>query len=260
MSKVIIITGATSGIGLKIYESLVNQGCICYSISRRDSINPYHIKCDITNSKDIENAVSIITRKESKIDCLINCSGIGISGAIEFSNTNDIKKQFDVNFFGVVEFTNKFIPIFRKQGYGKIINISSLAAYCPIPFQAFYSASKSSLNTYSLALRNELKSFNIKVAFINLGDIKTNFTSNRIKSQLGDDIYKGVISKSVKKMENDEKNGMDPAKIGKAISKIVYRKHMKPKYTIGFTYKLLNILAKLLPTRLLNYIIYKLYC
>ena len=257
---VTIITGASSGIGFEIAKLYIGRGCKVYNLSRSDAkLNDIiNINTDITKENEVHSAFEKIKKECGKIDLLINNAGYGISGAIEFSKEEDSKKQFNVNLFGTLSCTKHAIPLLRKSK-GKVIFISSAAAIFAIPFQALYSASKASINIISQALANELKAFDINVCAIQLGDIKTNFTASRHKNLTGDDIYNGVIEKSLKVMEKDEQKGMEPAAIAEKIVKISERKRFKSIYTLGTKYKLFIFLSKILPISLINNIIAKIY-
>ena len=200
-----------------------------------------------------------ILKKEGDLDILVNCAGFGISGAVEFTQLEDAKKQLDVNFFGTVNMTKSVLTFMRKRGNGHIVNISSVAAPAAIPFQAYYSATKAAINAYTAALANEVRPFGITVTAVQPGDIATGFTAAREKSVAGDREYMGRISKSVAKMEHDEQNGMKPETAGAYVAKVACKKHPKPVYTIGFDYKTICVLLKLLPSRLSNWLIGKLY-
>ena len=147
----------------------------------------------------------------------------------------------------------------RAQGGGRIVNVSSVAAVTPIPFQAWYSVSKAGLNAYTLALANEVKPFGISVCAVLPGDIRTGFTAARDKSAVGDDIYGGRIGRSVAKMEKDEQNGMSAAFAGRQIAKIALKKRVKPHYVIGLSYRCLVFLDRLLPGELVRRLLYLLY-
>jgi len=261
MKKIVLVTGGSSGIGKAVASILVNKDCVVYEISRhgKDDNGITHLTADVTNETAVLNAINQIISKEGKIDILINCAGFGISGAIEFTEITDAKAQFDVNFFGMVNVNKAVLPHMRNAKSGKIITISSLAAAAHIPFQAFYSASKAAIDSYTSALANEVRQFGIKVTAIQAGDIKSGFTSARKKTVAGDDIYNGKINKSVHKMENDESNGMSAEIAAKLISKIVFKKNLKPLYVIGFGNKVLYILTKYLPCRTRNFIVGKMY-
>lgn len=261
MNKIAIVTGGTSGIGKATAEALLKNGFTVYELSRRkDGVEGMnHLSVDITDESAVNTAVNYIYQKENRIDLLVNNAGFGISGAIEFTQTDAAKRLFDVNFFGTVNVSRAVIPIMRKQGNGRIINVSSVAAPIAIPFQAFYSATKAAVNKYTLALANELKPYGITVCAVQPGDIKTGFTGAREKVIEGDAVYGGRIGRSVAQMEKDEQNGMEPEKIGNFIAKIALKKKIKPIYTVGFSYKLVCLLSKTLPDGLQNYIIGLIY-
>ena len=261
MNKVVIITGGSSGIGLCTAAALRDRGCKVYELSRRDSevAGITHIKCDITDEAQIAAAVGQVMAENGKIDILINNAGFGISGAVEFTDTAEAQRLFNVNFFGMVRMNRAVLPLMREQGGGRIVNLSSVAAPVPIPFQTYYSAGKAAVNSYTMALSNEVKPFGITVCAVMPGDIKTGFTSARQKSIAGDDIYGGRITRSVAGMEKDEQTGMDPAKAGAFIASVALKNSRKPLYTIGFGYKCAVFLTKILPARWLNALIGQLY-
>lgn len=259
--KTVLITGGNSGIGQAAAAALSQKGCTVYEISRRDSNRPpvRHIGADVTREESVAKAVDEILMREGKIDIVINCAGYGISGAIEFTDVKNAKAQFDVNFFGMVLVNKLVLPHMRKAGSGRILNISSVAAAAHIPFQAYYSATKAAMNSYSFALANEVRPYGISVAAIMPGDICTGFTDAREKLHAGDEEYDGRIGRNIRKMEKDEQNGMSAAKAGDYIAKIALKRKIKPLYTIGFSYQLLYLLIKFLPCRVRNYIVGILY-
>ena len=244
MSKVAVVTGASSGIGRCTAIALRDMGCKVYDLSRRNIPieNVKHIKTDITIESDVNSAVQTIIAAEGKVDILINCAGFGISGAVEFTTTEEAKKQFEVNFFGTVTVTRAFLPYMREQGSGRIVNISSVAAVAHIPFQTYYSASKAAIESYTSCLDNEVKMYGVRATAVEPGDICTEFTSAREKSFNGDDVYGGRISKSVAGMEKDEAKGMHPEFAGKYIAKVALRKKVKPICAIGTSYNILRVL------------------
>ena len=254
MNKTAIVTGGTSGIGKAAALALKNDGWTVYELSRRltgtEGIN--HITADITDESGVAAAVEQVVSAEGHIDLVVNNAGFGISGAVEFTDTEDAKRLFDTDFFGMVRINRLIIPIMRKQGGGKIINISSVAAPIPIPFQTYYSAAKAAVNSYTMALANEVRPFKIGVCAVQPGDIKTGFTSARQKNTLGDDVYGGRIARSVCRMERDEQNGISPEVIGSLTAKIARKKRVKPLYTAGISYKFFIFLVHILPANILT--------
>ena len=261
MKKIVLLTGGSSGIGLKTAAALSQAGCKVYEISRRNAKHPgiIHISGDITSDNSVQEAVSYIIEQEGRIDVLINNAGFGISGAVEFTDIDLAQRQFDVNFFGLARTCHAVIPYMRKAGKGRIINVSSVAGSIPIPFQTFYSASKASINSYTMAFANEVRPYGISVCAVMPGDIRTGFTAAREKEIIGDFEYGGRLLRSVEKMERDEKGGMEPEAIAKFIVRLIHKKSVKPLYSIRFDYRLFVILSRFLPVRLLNRLVYQLY-
>jgi len=259
--KVVLVSGGSSGIGKCICADLAKRGHIVYELSRHGAAAGAvcHITADVTDEASLCAAVETVVQEQGRIDILINNAGFGISGAVEFTDTAQAQKQLDVNFFGCVRLCHAALPYFRRQGYGRIVNVSSVAAMAPIPFQAFYSASKAAINAFSMALANEVRRFGITVCAVMPGDIHTGFTAAREKAPSGDVAYGGSIARSVARMEADERGGMSPAVAGRVIARAALKNSCKPLYTIGFTYKACVLLLKLLPARAANALIHKLY-
>ena len=260
--KVAIVTGGTSGIGRATALALQESGYTVYELSRRAEGMPdiRHIVADITKEETLQAAVEQVLAAEGRLDLVVNNAGFGISGAIEFTDTQEAQRLFDTLFFGMVRMNRCVIPLMRQQGHGRIVNISSVASPVPIPFQAYYSAGKAAINAYTMALANELRPFGVTVCAVMPGDIKTGFTAARHKIIDGDDIYQGRIGRSVQRMEHDEQTGMDPAKVGRYIAAVASREGSHhPLYATRIDYKFFVFLTKVLPARFLNWLIYQLY-
>ncbi len=259
--KVAVVTGGSNGIGLATVEALQHAGVIVYELSRRTEVthSANHIVCDVTNAQAVYAAVNSVIQREGQIDAIVCNAGFGISGAVEFTDIVDVERQFDVNFFGVVNTVKAALPQMRAQCRGLIVIVSSVAGAIAIPFQTFYSASKAALNAYATSLANEVRPYGVTVTAVMPGDISTGFTAARNKSDLGDKEYGGRISRSVAKMEHDEQRGMKAAVAGKYICKQCLKKRIKPISAIGLSYKFLCVLAKVLPQRLVSRIVYQMY-
>ena len=260
MQKVVVISGATSGIGKACADKFAENGYKVYCLARKEVDNyPYEfIKCDVTKEEDVNLAVTLIINKEQTIDAVLCNAGNGISGALESFTLKDAKAQFDLNLFGAFNLAKAFLPKMRAQKFGKIAFMSSVGAIFPLPFQALYSASKNALETMAYAWREELKPFNIEVGCILPGDTKTNFTVSRQKLADNEN-YRERDAKSVKKMEKDEMKGHSPERVAKVVFKSMTKKRMPIRKIVGLEYKLLAILNKILPQRLVLYIVGKLY-
>ena len=258
--KTVVISGASSGIGRALSEIFVKDGYKVYNLSRRpsDIDGVISIKTDVTDEQSVIDAFARIEKESESVDIVVANAGFGISGAIEFTDTEEAKRQLDVNFFGVLNVIKAAMPALRKSR-GRIMATSSVAAVYAIPFQSFYSASKASVTMMMSALANEVRSFGVSACSVMLGDTKPGFTDAREKLHKGDDVYGGAISRSVAVMEHDERHGAPAEKVARKIAKIAKRKKVKNKYVIGFTYKILASLDKLLPAGVVNRLVGMIY-
>ncbi len=256
-----VVTGASKGIGLAISKELLKKGYTVFGLSRstRNEQGIIWIPCDVSNEASVKEAFSLVFQRTCQIDLLVCNAGIGISGAVEFAEESEYYRQIDVNFFGAVRCVQQVIPYMRAKKCGKIIFISSLAAIFPLPFQSFYSVSKSGLNAFADALGIELRPFQIQTCSVMLNDVKSEFTKGRSKNITGDDIYAGRIQKSVGKMERSEQNGMGPEKVALEIGRLADIRRMPPHKIVGVGNVFLGILYRILPARVLLWLLGKLY-
>lgn len=259
MKRIVIITGASAGIGNATAKYFAEKGDKVYSFARRKAEGFDSVEVDVTNFDAVKRAVDYVVEKEGRIDVVVNNAGYGISGSIEDTPVESMKRLFDVNFFGATYVAQAVIPQMRKQKSGVIINVSSVAAPLSIPFQGFYSASKAALSSLTESLRIEVAPFNIKVTSILPGDVKTDFTAMRKKNEEDNPVYGERISRSVAQMEKDEQNGMPPIVIAKGVYSLSKKKN-PPVYKVGGKkYAILVALSKILPKRLVIFILSKLY-
>lgn len=261
MKKIAIVTGGTSGIGLATAQALHAKGVHVYALSRHplEGCDIPHIACDVSDPAAVQGAVDEVLRREGRIDILVNCAGFGISGAFEFTNPDDARRLMEVNVYGMSHAIQAVLPAMRAQKSGRIVNISSVAAVAPIPFQAWYSISKAAVNALTLAVANEVRPFGITVCAAMPGDIRTGFTAARKKSPQGDDVYGGRIQRSVSKMEKDELGGMSADFAGRKIAALALNSHTKPYVALGGFYKGCTMLTKILPVRMIRWLLEKLY-
>lgn len=261
MNKVAIVTGGSSGIGRCTAAALARAGCLVYEFSRREQPQPgvRHVTCDITSEEQVRQAVACVMEEAGRIDILVNNAGMGISGAAETTLPEASRRQLEVNLFGADRLVRAVLPHMRAQGSGRIVFLSSIAGILPIPFQLWYSVSKSALLSYSLALQNEVRPFGITVCAVMPGDIATGFTDARLKSDAGDDAYTGRITRSVATMERDEKSGMSAETAGRFVARCALKRRSRPLLAIGLSYKSFALLSKLLPHRLSNWVVGKMY-
>lgn len=254
MSKVVLITGGSSGIGKSVGEFLNNKNFIVYGTSRnpdkcKDSKFPI-LALDVLNNDTINDCVKLLLDKEGRIDVLINNAGAGITGPVEETPEEEIKKNFDTNFFGPINVIKAVLPQMRKQRSGLIINVTSIAGYMGLPYRGVYSASKAALEIITEAISMEIKDFNIKITNIAPGDFATNIAAGRFHAPvLKDSSYKkyGDVLKAI---DEDVNKSADPIAVAKAIYKIIETKNPRIHYKVGaFMQKFSIVLKRILPDK-----------
>ena len=256
MKKVILITGASSGIGKDTAISLIKHGHIVYGAARRlemmqDIIQAggHAIKMDILKDRNIDDVVNQIINEQNRIDVLINNAGYGLWGAVETISIDEAKRQFDVNIFGLAYLTKKIIPFMREQKSGKIINMSSMGGKVYTPFGAWYHATKYALEGWSDCLRIELKSFGIDVILIEPGVIKTEFQDVMMDSTVERSIGT-PYEKKLKALEKATQEmyargiGSPPSTITKLIIKAINSHNPKRRYVGGLFAKPMLFIKK----------------
>ncbi|UZO82559.1 oxidoreductase [Aquimarina sp. ERC-38] len=263
--KVIMITGASSGIGKATALSLLQQGHIVYGAARRVEkmkelveAGGHALPMDITIDTDIQDVVSKVIEKEQRIDVLINNAGYGLYGAVEDIPIEDARKQFEVNLFGLARITQLCLPYMRKQKAGRIINISSIGGKIYSPLGAWYYATKHALEGWSDSLRLDVTPFHIDVVLIEPGVIQTDFgnvMSEPLLKYSGNSAYHEMAKAVAIASEESftKKNGGSPVKvIVDEIIKAVHDRKPKTRYTAGKYSTLLPFLRKYLGDRIFD--------
>ncbi|MEG1560081.1 MAG: SDR family NAD(P)-dependent oxidoreductase [Clostridia bacterium] len=266
--KIVIITGASSGIGKNTAETLRDFGFFVYGFSRRggtDSNSPAGgkitmLRVDITDTESVSSAVSSIIAAEGRIDILINSAGVGICGSVEEVSLSDARFQFEGNYFGILNMLNAVLPHMRTARNGLVINIGSVGGIYPIPFQTHYSASKAAVSALTLGLSIELSPFNVKAVLVEPGDIKTGFTASRKTSVPYDNSFYGKeYQSSIRQMERDELSGGSPDAVTKVILSLIARKNQPVSKVVGVKYKFFVFLKRILPKRTVRFLLTAMY-
>ncbi|MGL2986910.1 SDR family oxidoreductase [Flavobacterium sp. RSSA_27] len=255
MNKVVLITGGSSGIGKSIGEFLHQKGCIVFGTSRHpeknsDSVFPL-IALDVRNSASIQAAVNYIIASSGKIDVVINNAGVGITGPLEEIPIEEIKNNFETNFFGPIEVMKTVLPQMRLQKSGLIINITSIAGYMGLPYRSVYSASKGALELITEALRMEVKDFGISITNVAPGDFATNIASGRYHAPVIEgSAYERVYGKTLQAMNEHVDSGNNPLEMAEAVYKIIQTPSPKIHYKVGaFMQKFSIVLKRILPDK-----------
>ena len=239
MAKVILVTGASSGIGLACATALQAKGHTVYGsardVNRLKSVTFKPLQLDVTDDASVKAAIEKIVTAEGKIDVLVNNAGNGVTGPAYAMPVDFAKKQFEVNFFGVIRVSSEVLPKMIAAKQGLVINISSLAGLFGLPYQGMYSASKYAIEGYSQSLRMELRNTGVKVVLINPGDFKSDFTANREKVpfELKNEMLEKEYNAAVASIEKDESIGASPDIIGKKVCQIVESSSPAHRYLVG---------------------------
>lgn len=258
--KTAVITGASSGIGRITAEYFSDRGYKVYGTARREfnSDKFTSVKCDVNDYEAMKAVFEDIYKKEGQIDVLINNAGFGIAGAVEDASTESIESIVKTDFTSVTVLCKMIIPYMKKSG-GRIINISSVGAIMPLPYQAMYSAVKSAVEVFSRALDTEVRPFGIRVTAILPGDTKTDFTSARIIEDSDTNGNKSASMRSIGKMANDEQNGKPPVTVAKEVFTAATKNNPPLRITVGAVSKAEVFLSRVFPLKAINYIIRKIY-
>lgn len=255
MSKVVLITGGSSGIGKSIGDYLIQKNFIVYGTSR----NPDRyegskfpiLALDVKENATILKTVNTIIEKEGRLDVVINNAGAGITGPIEEIPEAEIKNNFDTNFFGPINVIKAVLPQMRAQQSGLIINITSIAGYMGLPYRGVYSASKGALELLTEAFRMELKDFNIKMTNVAPGDFATNIAAGRYHAPLIETSpYKKPYGNTLNLMDAHVDHGSHPNLMAQAVHKIINTRDPKVHYKVGeFMQKFSIVLKRILPDK-----------
>lgn len=271
--KVVFITGCSSGIG-------------CHCVKRLKEEDRYHVIASARKEKDVEKLISegfdavkmdmddsssikqgfneVLQKSKGKLYALFNNAGFGQPGAVEDLSRVALKEQFETNLFGVVELSNLAIKVFREQNEGKIIQNSSVLGFVSFKYRGAYNASKFALEGISDALRLELKGSGVSVSLIEPGPIRSNFRKNAYEKfkkyiDIQNSYHKENYLQSIKRFESSEDDPftLDSEAVYLALKKILKAKNPKARYQVTIPTKLFWILKRVLPTSLLDGVIYR---
>lgn len=265
MSKIVLVTGASSGLGQSVAEYLAGKDYKVYGTSRQpkhEEKNGVYFKAlDVRSAESIKNCIDSIIAENKSIDILINNAGVGITGPLEEVPIDEAKAHFDTNFFGTLQVINSVLPHMREQNNGLIINITSIAAHMGLPFRGLYSASKGALAKVTESYRMELKQHQIKMVNLAPGDFATNIASGRFHSPLKESSpYYKNYKMSLDLMDEDVDSGKDPIILAKKVHAIIEKSNPKVNYTSGAFLQCFSVtLKQILPQKLFERILLKHY-
>lgn len=260
-SPVAIVTGATAGIGLATANLLKKEGYTVYGTSRRpesDSQNGIAmLACDVTRDVSVSSVIEEVLRRSGRIDLLVNNAGFGLIAGAEESSIEQAKSVFDVNVFGVMRMTNHVLPVMRRQGNGRVINISSVVGFLPAPYYAIYGATKHAIEGYSQTLDHEVRGFGIRVISIEPAFTRTSFESNLVAPDQPLAIYESARRAMIDTSRQQVEKGDEPEVVAQVVLTAAKAATPRLRYPAGPAARQLDFMRKLVPEGIFNIILRK---
>jgi NAD(P)-dependent dehydrogenase (short-subunit alcohol dehydrogenase family) len=255
MDEVILVTGASAGIGQACADRMHRQGWRVFGASRRgiSSGEWTPLVMDVDRDASVASGFELILAGHDRLDAVVACAGWGLAGAAELTSMAEAREQMETNFWGAVRVVRHALPVMRRQRHGRIILMSSIGGIIGIPFQSFYSASKFAMEGYGEALAYEVAPFGIEVTLVEPGNVHTDFTQNRRQVRTGgsDPAYGRAAERAVATMSEDEINGVPPDAVAAAVQRILEARRPRRRVSVGRIDERIGIAGKRwLPYRL----------
>jgi NAD(P)-dependent dehydrogenase (short-subunit alcohol dehydrogenase family) len=263
-SRAVLITGCSSGIGWATAERLAQKGWTVYATARNvGAIEPLGergcrlLPLDVTDEESMRSAVEEVERTEGAVGFLINNAGYSQSGAVEAVPMQKVRRQFETNVFGLVRMCQLVLPGMRRQGFGRIVNLSSMGGRLTFPGGGFYHASKYAVEAISDALRFEVRGFGVGVVVIEPGLIRTGFAQTAVDS-MGEDgsgPYAGFDAGVARATRDNYERGPlarlggGPEAVAGTIERAISTPRPRARYTVTPSAKLMISARRLLPDR-----------
>ncbi len=244
---VVLVTGASAGIGRSTADLLAARGWTVYGASRRGlaSATWAPVVMDVDDDGQVATGVDTVVQAEGRLDAVVAGAGWGLAGPVERTPLADARAQLETNFFGAVRLVQQALPHLRAAGGGRIVLVSSLGGVIGIPFQAFYSASKFALEGLAESMAYEVAPYGIDVVLVEPGNVRTEFTASRRDVPLAeDDPYRAATDKAVDKMSTDEANGVDPEAVAAVVRRALEAKRPPRRLSVGHASERVGLVAK----------------
>jgi NAD(P)-dependent dehydrogenase (short-subunit alcohol dehydrogenase family) len=254
---VALVTGASSGIGLATATLLAERCYRTFGTSRHPDSKPGPkgvpmLQLDVSSDASVRSTVAEIAQRAGPIDILVNNAGFGLFGAVEETSLDEARGQFETTFWGAVRLIQQVLPAMRERRNGRIINVSSVLGFMPVPFQPFYVASKHALEGYSEVLNLEVRPFGVFVSLIEPSFIRTGFFENRLEAKAPLDAYRSARSRVWPLMRERTDAGSDPNLVARVVLRAVTASNPRVRYPVGFNGALLQATRSVLPSSLFN--------
>jgi NAD(P)-dependent dehydrogenase (short-subunit alcohol dehydrogenase family) len=256
-SPVVLVTGASSGIGQAVASAFAAKGFEVFGTSR----NPQRtepiagvelVTLDVTDAASVTAAVETVVKRAGRIDILVNNAGFGVLGAAEESSIEQAREVFETNFFGLAALTREVLPHLRAQGSGRIINVGSVLGFLPAPYGAFYAASKHAVEGYSESLDHETREFGVRVSVVEPGYTKTSFETNATDADSPIESYAPTREHVKRVLADAVRAGDDPAVVAQVVLKAATSRTPKLRYPAGPVARRLALLKRIAPAAVLD--------
>lgn len=247
MSRVVLVTGSSAGLGKATADLLATQGWTVIGASRRGGSGAgwaSGLVMDVDDDVSVATGIDRVIADHGRIDAVVAAAGWGLAGPVETTSLDEAKAQVETNFWGVVRVVTAALPHMRAQGGGRIVAVSSIGGLIAIPFQAYYSASKFALEGWAEALAYEVAPFNVTVTLIEPGNFKTDFTSSRVDAAEPPGDYAVALQHAIEVMEHDEQHGAPPVQVAQLISKQLNAKRPRRRISVGKSGERIGLVAK----------------
>ena len=255
--KVVLLSGGSSGIGAATAHLLASAGMKVYAGSRRGTVDvPQEgivpVKLDVNDAATVQAVVEDIVSREGHLDAVICNAGNGVYGPVEGTLEEEARAQFETTFFGSLKCIEASLPVFRRQGFGRIVTVDSVMGILPLPYQVFYSCAKAALLSLTEGLAMEVAGTGIECCCVLPGDVATGFTQARklnAAAQAPDSPYKEKMARNLAKIEKDEQGGMSPEVIGRSIVRQLKRRHMRARVIPRIDYGAVGFIVRICPVK-----------
>jgi NAD(P)-dependent dehydrogenase (short-subunit alcohol dehydrogenase family) len=248
---VAIVTGASGGIGEATARALHAAGYRVFGTSRRPPATSLsgigYLVCDVTSDESVGAAVGAVLQKTARIDLLVNNAGVGLVAGAEESSLEQAKSLFDVNLFGVIRMTRAVLPTMRRQGSGRIVNLSSVMGLIPAPFMALYSASKHAVEGYSESLDHEVRGSGVRVVLVEPAYTRTAFEGNVYQADQQLDIYQSARANAEGVLRDGMKTADTPELVASAVVNASTETNPRRRYTAGRAARQISLLRRFVP-------------
>lgn len=262
--KVVLVTGISSGIGREIAQILIENGFRVFGTAREprkvEAIAGVEmIELEVTNHASVDEAVKAVLREADQLYALVNNAGYALVGAVEETNVEEAREQFETNFFGVLYMVNAVLPVMRQQASGRIVNISSVLGVIPAPYMGIYTASKHALEGYSETLDHEVRQFGIRVSLVEAGFTKTNLgVHGKATAKVLDD-YAAQRNKVLAGLQRQISNGANPRSVAETVYRALITQSPRLRYRVGVSTNMVIALKTLLPEQVFHKVVNRIF-